>query len=276
MAFLLVLALLLLTFYARENDKGLLHQSQKLVLAISAPLQTGVTYLVQPFSNFWSYVRDITRLRADNRRLRKEVTSLKRQVVDLEEMSRENKRLQGLLGLKDDLDYTFLAAPVIGKEASGWQSVVEIGRGSNSGVKKDSPAVSDKGVVGKVAIVTGNAALVQLIDDSRSGVSAQIQKTGEVGVVSGNLEGELRLRFVKKDSPLKKGDVVITSGLGGVYPKGLLLGSVDEISSRPYSLYKEVTVKAAADFSGLEEVMIITNAPGPSPFSKDGEQSRSD
>lgn len=270
-AFLLILALLLLTWYAREGDNGVIHQGQKLVLAVSAPLQTGVTYIVRPFSNFWGYLRDLGRLRTENKALKDEVVALRRQTTDFKEMEHENERLKGLLGFADEAEYSFQVAPVIGREAYGWRSVIEIGRGSASGVQKDLPVVAEEGVVGKVVIVTANTALVQLINDSKSGVSAQIQRTREVGVASGSLQGVLRLRFIGKDSQVKKGDEIITSGLGGIYPKGMPLGRVDEVKAQPHSLHKEISIRAAIDFSEIEEVMVLTDAPAPSAFSKKGD-----
>ena len=128
------------------------------------------------------------------------------------------------------------------------------------------PVVVAEGLVGQVTQVSGHAAEVQLITDQKSGVAAQLIGSGETGIVEGEVDRKLKLNFVSKDSKVRKGDLVITSGLGGVFPKGLFIATVSKTTQRPYSLYKDISLYSPVHFNGLEEVLVIVNPPPKSPF----------
>lgn len=263
---LILLSIAIITLHHKEGEEGFLHRTQGFVTNLISPLQSGVSRVVNSFRHGWGYIFELGQLREENRQLRREVAEFRRELISLRGMERENRRLRKLVGFKEKLEYRTIPAHVIGKSPTEWQSTIIFDRGSADGVAKDMPVVVEEGLVGRVIEVASHATQVQLITDRKSGVAAQILRTGETGVVEGQIGGELGLQFIPKDSSVKKGDIIITSGLGGVFPKGVPIGKVVEVKGRTHDLYKRIKVKSVVDFSRLEEVLIITDFPLTPPF----------
>ncbi len=149
---------------------------------------------------------------------------------------------------------------MIGRPTNSWERVITIDRGSADGVKVEMPVLAAKGLLGQTISVTKHSARVRLITDARSGVAGMVQANRAEGLVKGSIEGDVSLEFVSKETTVKPGDVVVTSGLGGVYPKGLLVGEVISAAKTPSSLYQDIRVEPIANLAGLEEVVVLTGA----------------
>ncbi|MEW6188923.1 MAG: rod shape-determining protein MreC [Actinomycetota bacterium] len=270
LAALIIVSIAILTIHFKEGEEGLVHRVQRITVGLVAPLQAGVSSIVDPFRHGIHFLVEIRDLKQENERLKREVAELKRDLISLKVVAKENERLRRLIGFKEKTIYKVLPARIIGKSPTGWQAIIILDKGSADGVRKYMPVVVDKGLVGQVVGVSSHAAQVQLITDPKSGVSCQILSTGERGILQGETGGELKLNFIPKDSRVRKMDAVITSGLGGVFPPGIFVGTVSEIKVNPYGLYKEVKVKSSVDFSKLEEVLIITNPLPKTPFPTEG------
>jgi len=268
LAVFLILSVGVLTLHWRLGTDSFFNQTQRVVVGLTGPLQSGFSKITRPFKNGLRYVREMGSLRRDNTRMKGEVTKLREEVISLREAKRENKRLKQLAGFKED-KYTTLAARIIGNSPNNWQATVVIDKGSAEGVALRMPVVSGEGLVGQISKVSSHVSEVQLILDQKSGVGAQIQKRGEKGIIQGDLDKEPKLNFISKDSRVKKGEAVITSGLGGIFPKGILIGFTSEVKLAPYSMYKEIKVTPIVKFSRLEEVLVITNPQPKIPWKKE-------
>ncbi len=150
---------------------------------------------------------------------------------------------------------------MIGRPTNTWERVITIDRGSADGIKVEMPVLAAKGLLGQTISVTKHSARVRLITDARSGVAGMIQANRAEGVVRGSIEGAVNLEFVSRETTVRAGDVIITSGMGGVYPKGLLVGEIAGATQTPSSLFQEILVTPSANLAGLEEVVVLTGAP---------------
>jgi len=270
--FLIFISILILTFNIRESNDGILHKTQIFTVNSLASLQSGVSKIVYPFYHAWEYVSDIGCLKAENKRLKNEVVELKQEIISMRNMQNENKRLRKLVGFKEKTHYSTSPARIIGRSANNWQSTLIIDKGSDNGINKNMPVMVGEGLVGQVVAVSSRVAQVQLITDQKSGVASQLLISGETGIVEGQVTGELLMNYIDKDIKISKNEPVLTSGLGGVFPKGLFVGTVNKTKETPYDLYKQVWVKSHVNFSNIEEVLIITDIlPTPSFLSEEGD-----
>jgi len=192
-------------------------------------------------------------LDAENRRLRAELTA---QV----ELRQENQRLRALLGLVEEKPLPTLAARVIAEDASGWFRTIEIDRGSADGIREGLPVVNAAGLIGRVVRTTPHAARVLLITDASSAVAVLVQDQRIRGVCRGQ-GGALALDFALVQDVIQVGDGVVTSGLGGIFPKGLLVGYVSGVQREQFGLFQTIEVEPAVDFTRLEEVLVLLGEP---------------
>lgn len=263
---LIILSIAILTVHFREGDQGILHRFQRVSLNLFAPIQAGVTKIIRPFYHTSRSIGELLTLRSENRQLKTEVARLQREIVNLTELERENEKLRKLIGFAEKTPFRTVPAQVIGKSTSDWQANIILDKGWSDGVRKNMPVVVAEGLVGQIVVVAAHASQVQLLIDQKSGAGAQIQETGETGVTQGELGGGLKLLYIDKNSKVEKGDKITTSGLGGVFPKGIFIGVIISVKDSEYVLHKDIKVKPAVDFARLEEVLIITNPPPKPPF----------
>jgi rod shape-determining protein MreC len=254
---LLLVSLLIFTVYFREGETGFLRSVQKLAFAFTSTVQIQVKRVVFPLQKGWRFLSSLGRLARENEVLKRKITRLELEVKRLESLKEENQRLKRLLGFKKEYPLKTVPAKMIGASASNWQSAILISRGSKSGIERGMSVVTSGGLVGQVIEVTQDAAKVLLITDPKSGVAIKIKRTGEEGVLKARINGELYLKYIEKSARVRPGDKVYTSGLGGVFPRGILVGTVREVQQPRLSLYKKVEVKPAVNFSRLEEVLVI-------------------
>ncbi|MDO9573704.1 MAG: rod shape-determining protein MreC [Candidatus Contubernalis sp.] len=229
--------------------------------------------VVSPFQNavFWisTEVRDVFEHFSERQDMDRENSELKQSLGDyqsitnqLEELKQENKRLREMLDFREKSDYTLLPARVTARDTSGWFSVVVINKGYSDGAAKDMAVINNDGLVGHILSVSRNSSKVLLLSDSSravSGVVRDSRETGVIGFVEGSVEqpGYCRMINILRESEIEKGDVVVTSGLGGVFPPGLVIGQVIEVGDDEYGLLKYALIKPAVDFSRLEEVFVV-------------------
>lgn len=197
--------------------------------------------------------------------LRRENGALRAEQAAYSEILAENVRLRALAGFRQGYtQYALLGATVIAREYGTWTETVVIDRGSDSGLAKYMPVIVPEGLVGFVSEVYGTSARVQLITDPRTSVGAVVQRPSSrvVSIVQGNGNQSDSLSFVNlsREADVLKDDTLVTSGYGGVYPRGLLIGRVSEVTDDPATPAREALVSPAADFSHLEEVFVITSS----------------
>jgi rod shape-determining protein MreC len=204
---------------------------------------------------------DLVGVRKQNVELRKQLAELQSERARLVELQVENHHLGDLLELKEALGTSAIAANVIGSDATGLSRSLVLGEGSNSDLRRDMPVVSTEGVVGRLIAVSPGASRVLLIDDHNSALDAFDQRSRARGIVAGVIDDGLTMKYVDRSEDIKPGDTIVTSGMDGVFPRGLLVGQVARVSQEGPGLFLNVDVKAAVDFRRLEQVLIPTQRP---------------
>ncbi|NPV29292.1 MAG: rod shape-determining protein MreC [Firmicutes bacterium] len=233
-----------------------------LLQEILAPLQSGVMRVWSGAGSLFDFLARARRLQEENSLLRQRVRELTWENNRLREYVYENRRLLRLLDFKERnaRQFTLLGARVISRSPSTWYSTLVVDRGSTDGVRENQVVVSDAGLVGRVASVSSHTARVLLILDLEGAVGAMVQENRTVGVVEGSKDepGLLRMVHLPYDVKLRKGQVVITSGLGGVFPPGIPIGEILRVEDEGSELDKYALVRPYVDFNRLEELFIIT------------------
>jgi rod shape-determining protein MreC len=248
---------LLLTMEVRR-DEALTPFLKRLLLESVSPFLKATAALKRSAGEIWDSYVDLRFVRQENVRLQEEVEALKARLGAVEEAHRENQRLKNLLGLREREPFQVVAAGIVGRDATNWFHTLLIDRGSRHGVERHTAVIAPAGLVGQVVEASSSSARVQLITDPVSSVGVLLQGSRVTGLLVGGQSGRLRIRYLPLRAEIQTGEVVITSGLGGVYPKGILVGKVLAVDGRGGALFQEATVEPSVDFSQLEEVLVIT------------------
>lgn len=257
----LVLAFLLMTLQVR-HDRAVVSFTRQAILFLLSPVLKVASVTVGSGVQVWQDYVDLRALREENRSLSHEAAVLKRRISQLEEQALETQRLQRMLALRENQASGFVAARVVGKDATSWFKTLLVDQGSLAGVRRNLPVLSPDGLVGRVVEVTPTAAKVQLVTDPMSASGGLIQRTRVTGIVSGNLGSGLRIRYLPLLADVVAGDDVVTSGMGGVFPKGIPLGRITAVERKSGALFQEAVLTPAVDLSRLEEVLILAESGG--------------
>lgn len=253
---LVLAALLFYSAHLRQKDTA--NAFERLVLGITAPVQGGLDTMIDGLAGVWSGFLgifgsspEVSRLSAENRRLRSELGHLV-------EVRLENERLGRLLDFRETTDIQARALParVIAEDASSWFRTVVIDRGRKDGVTEGLPVVVAEGVVGRVIKSAADESRVLLITDASSAIAGLVQRSRARGVCRGR--GDLlTFDFAMHWEEIEVGDLIVTSGMGGVFPKGLSIGTVKRVEMNENGLFQSVEVAPAVDFYRLEEVLVL-------------------
>lgn len=261
LAVLVLVALVLTTVWFREGSSGPVHRVQAAVHAATAPVGAIGEFVTIPLRRVGGWTGSLIASRSEVATLRAQNATLRARVAELEEARLENARLRALVSMAQRGRAKTMVAGVIGRPASTWEGFIAIDKGTADGVTAGMAVMAQSGLLGRTTEVTQHTARVQLITDQASGVAAMIQSTRASGILRGSIEGALTLDFVSRDTTVSAGDVVITSGLGGVYPKGLLVGDVTKVAKPQGELYQQIDVKPTARIAGIEEVLVLMQKP---------------
>ncbi len=210
--------------------------------------------------DFFTAPRDMASLRQQNIELQNDVAELQAQVIQLQQQVGETQVLAALVDFAQArTENTYKGAAVIGRDPSPFLHYVIINVGSNDGVLRGMPVVTNQGLVGRVDAVIADAARVQLITDPASSVNVRLQNAEEEGALVGSVTGDVILELIPQDANVEAGDLVLTSGLGGGYPPDLIVGQVVNIRSRDFDLFQRATIQPVVDFNRLQIVLVIVN-----------------
>lgn len=259
---LLLLSIILGFLLAVLHKAGLLTPLQDAVLRIASPFQYAISLVSSSFNHAIAAIEDIRRMREENERLKKEVERLITENIQLRELEVENRALRELLNFTQEnpaFDYTTarVTARVIGFDPSGFTRYIIINVGQKHGISPGMAVVTERGLVGRVVKVYSSTSKVLLITDPSSSIGAYVQGSQATGMVEGTPDGSLVMRYTPMDANISVGEVVLTSGLGGTLPKGLVIGQVIEIEKKDYALFQEVRIKPSVDFDRLELVLVL-------------------
>ncbi|HQK99956.1 MAG TPA: rod shape-determining protein MreC [Smithellaceae bacterium] len=233
--------------------------AKKLVLEAAAPLHNALTASIRTIGDAWNRYVYLVNLQEENRRLRRTIDELNSDLVRFREDHLEADRLRQNLALERHYDFKFVAAYVIGREQAALSKTIMINKGSAHGLKTGMPVVASPGLIGRLTDVSWHAAKVLLIIDESSNVDVLVQRTRVQSILRGAGPRSCLLKYVSKIHDVKEGDLVITSGMSNVFPKGILIGVVSGVDRQDVGLFANVRVSPFADFSKLEEVMIIVD-----------------
>ena len=228
----------------------------KLALEVLGRAQSGANRVGGFFKTFWRNYTTLLGIREENERLKEELRKYKAATTSYREAVATNMRLTKLLEFKETLPPPTLTAQIIGKDPSQWFKTLIVDRGSSDGVENGMPAVITEGVVGQVVNTSPHYAKILLANDPNSAIDAVIQKSRVQGIIKGNGTG-FDLSYVLKNVEVAQGDEVVTSGLGTIFPKGLMIGTVTNVTRSRRGMFQNITVQPSVDFSQLEQVVIV-------------------
>ena len=255
LAVFLLLTLAMISYHLRYPERpGLIRVA---VLEVTGPVQSALTASFHALRDTWTDYLHLIGLRQENRALGKKIDALTMELSRYREGYLEAQRLQALLSLQQELKIPSMAARVIDKSQASLFKTILLDRGTTRGVRPGQPVLSSRGVVGRVIEATPNISKVLLITDEKSNIDALIQRTRAEGILQGNGSGGGRLKYISNLEDIQAGDVLLTSGLSGLYPKGLVLGSVTAFDKKADSLFQKIDIAPASDFNRLEEVLIL-------------------
>jgi rod shape-determining protein MreC len=209
----------------------------------------------------WGGYMALRGVRVENERLARENTELRVRIQQERANAAATEQLRGLLDLRPRLPWTTTGAEVVAGSTSPDFRSVTIDKGLSEGVNRDMPVIAPAGVIGRIALPAGHTATVQLIIDRSAAAAGRIERSRTEGIALGNGDGTLRFEYLSATADVERGDVVVTAGLDGVYPAGLVLGKV-EFVERSGPAYRRVTIRPVVDFSTLETVLVLL-APAP-------------
>ncbi|MBN2428747.1 MAG: rod shape-determining protein MreC [Deltaproteobacteria bacterium] len=254
MVLLLLSALLFYSINLRDREKTTLFE--KVVLEISAPFEMAFEYSVRSIRDWWTHYVWLVSTAERNRELEEENRQLRSDLLQIDEIRQSNERLRKLLDFREETSLPALPARVIAEDSTNWFHSIVIDKGSKDGIREGMPVVAAEGVVGRIIRSSPHVARVLLITDASSAVASLSQNNRARGVCRGQ-GGFLTLEFTLRQKEIKVGDRIVTSGTGGVFPKGVPLGNVVRIGRKSYGLFQSVTLVPAVDFFSLEEVLVL-------------------
>jgi rod shape-determining protein MreC len=252
---ILLAALLFYSLNLRQKESA--NAFERVVLGATAPIAGVVSGVDAFFSGIWHDYVFLVGVRKENIRLREAVEKLNTRLIRDRENLLENERLKKLLQLKDAMDSPSIAASIIGEDVTPWFSTVIIDRGSIDGIREGMPVVASAGLVGRVVRQAANSSRLLLITDHASAVAATIERSRARGVVKGKGAGLCSLEFSERGEDVKVGDIVVTSGIGGVFPKGIPIGEVSMVKKGEFGIFQTVELRPFVSMSRLEEVLVL-------------------
>jgi rod shape-determining protein MreC len=247
--------LLLLTLQMRGRSVG----ASDALAFVTTPIQTVLARVNRATLGVWGTYRDWKNVRAENRRLRDETQRLRVEALRVTETDAENHRLRRLLTLKESLPLETMAGEIIAREWGGWVRSLTINRGRGDAVARLSAVIAPDGLVGRIVDVRAGSSVVQVLTDPASTVGAHVVRTRTPGIIEGEPRGTLRFKYMARDgSGIQVGDVVVTSGLGGLFPREIPIGRVRTTDDRGSALFSYAQVTPAVDFARIDEVLLLT------------------
>jgi rod shape-determining protein MreC len=251
---LAVVSLTLLTW--KVKNRAPVTMFENVVLSITRPLQQAATWTTHNLRGVWDNYLYLVNVHRENQRLREEIKWLRQENHRYLEAYLQYQRLQRLLNFREQTPLDVVAAAVVGRNSNSWTELIYINRGTRDKVVKGLPVVTHEGLVGQVIHAAPALSQVMLLTDFRSGVDALVQRTRASGVVAGRGRNVAELKFLPVGADLQPGDRLISSGMGGVFPKGLIIGEVKDIPQNGRQT-PHVEIQPSVDFSHLEEVLVL-------------------
>ena len=239
---------------------GVFTSLSRLVLSPLTSIQTWVSQQYQGMESFISASRDIREIRQQNTGLEAENARMQAKIVELQQQLVEYEILSALLEFaRANPENKYIGASVIGRDPSPFLNYIIINRGSDDGLKRGMPVVTQNGLAGRVVQVTASGARVSLITDPATKINIRIEPSRSAAVLSGSITGDLTLEQIPQEADVNPGNLILTSGLGGNYPANIIIGQITSVKSRENALFQSASVQPVTDFDDLNIVLVITN-----------------
>ena len=258
--FLVVTLGQILLISAQVNSKSGVPVIESVTFGVFSEVQRGLSGGVLGIGRVWSGYIGLRHLKVENDALKRDLAAAQVAVQEQHALADRTRSLEQLLGLREQLPLNTAAAEIIGAAATPDFRTLTIDKGTRDGVRADMAVIAPAGIVGRLVVPSLRSAKVQLLIDRNAAAGAIIERTRAQGVVVGGGDDRLRLEYVSEVFDIVVGDVVVTSGIDGIYPKGFIIGKVESIE-RSGGAYKRITIKTAVDFSTLEEVLVVLTPP---------------
>ena len=252
---LVLVSFALMTFDIKRSQTPTIFETA--LMWVVSPIQNLTTYTLDSAKNFVDHYLLVAEVSEENNKLKQEIDKLIRQNNELREELRQKGRVDALMKYQEERQLKSVVARVIGQDATQWARVVFINKGTQDGVKENLAVVTSAGIVGHVIQAGLNTSKVMLVVDGRSSVDALFSYDRVSGIVVGTGMEFCEMKYVPITAEVNVGDQIISSGLGGVYPKGLVVGTVISITKATQGLFQEISIAPSADFGRLEEVLVL-------------------
>jgi len=233
----------------------------RFTISLVSPFQGIVSEAINSVKDIWKHYFLLVSVSKENAQLNRSLKQAEEKNNRLVEMELSHARLKRLFDFQGTLQKRVVAAEVIGRDPSPWFKTIIINKGSREGVERGMPVVIPEGIAGLVTDVARNYAKILLVIDQNNAVDALIQRTRARGIIKGEPSGRLMLQYVLRKHEIQVGDVVISSGLDGVFPKGIRIGFVREVNKPDSGIFQQLAVTPYADFEKLEEVLVVLDPP---------------
>jgi rod shape-determining protein MreC len=230
------------------------------IVAMTYPVQAAISWSLEHIASGFQNYLYLLHTRRDNQALLDENRKLLNEIASLRETQQENLRLRKLLHFEERIKFDSIVARVVARDVSTEFRAIRINRGESSGIRKNMAVVTNEGVVGRILRTTASTSDVVTIMDSNSAIDAIDERSRARGVVEGMTDETCQLRYVLRTDDIQPGDVMISSGLGGIIPKGIPVGVVSKVNRKPFGITQDVEIKPSVDFTRLEEVLVITSS----------------
>lgn len=254
-----LLSVTLFTLSCQTGESGPLGVVRGAFQTVTSPVRYLGATIASPFQGLGNVFANLTADQATLTELTEENERLRAENVELTETAESAARLQALLDLQDAYSLQSSAARIISGSTDSWSSTVSLDKGTSSGLTAGMPVTSPTGVLGQIVSCGPTTSTVRLLSDESSSISCMVQSSRAQGMLTGSASGEVRLTLVSASQKVNVGDVVVTSGLGGVFPKGLPVGEVTSVESDPSAIYLDIVVELYAHPETSEEVLVITS-----------------
>ena len=247
--------LVLLTLQTRVHST----QAGDLVANVTTPVQAVLARVNRAAFGIWATYLDWKNVRAENTRLRAENQRLRVEALQVGETADENRRLRRLLELREQLPLATVSGEVIAREWGGWVRSLTVNRGRDDNIVRLTAVLSPDGLVGRVVDVRPGSSVVQVLTDPASTVGAHVVRTRTPGIVEGEARGTIRFKFMARDGAgIHVGDLVVTSGQGGIFPRGVPIGRVRAIEDRGSALFHYAVLSPSVEFARIDDVLLLT------------------
>jgi len=239
------------------HGKTYLNWLESIGLKLFSPINRGITLVSDNTKNYLKAIAEFKRVEEENKELKETIEITYQENAILKEKLIAYDRLKKLLELKETFSYEMIPSLIIGREPGNWFNSIIIDKGITDGVEKNMAVATHRGLVGRVVSVDSQTAKILLILDQRSAVGGMTQRSRDTGVVKGSESNYCYIEYLSNDADVKINDVVITSGLGSIFPKGIIIGRIVGIKKESPDLFQKVIVRPEVDFTKLEEVFVV-------------------